>query len=418
MPDPSSNTGNCPLPGGIAALDGLVASEPVRDAFRFFDHNARWIDEQHLTLCRIPAPTFHERTRAEWFLEQFSSFGLSARLDRAGNVLALPSNAPRSAPLIAVTAHLDTVLAPSNPAQIEFARGKLHGPGVSDNGAGLAALLALARAFAGRPLSNGSASLLFVANVGEEGEGNLSGMRFLCRPSPLLNRIRSFVVLDGPSVEHITSEALACRRFDISLTGPGGHSWADHGTANPVHALSRLITTFVDVRAELNSSERCSFNFGVVDGGSTVNAIPSSARAKVDLRSSDPVTLDGLVASLTEAAESAEAAENRAATAGRVTASIRETGSRPGGKLRESACILNYIRAVDQFLGIRSWSDCASTDANVPLSLGLDAISIGAGGAGGGAHTPGEWYSCDGRALGLRRITLLLSLLLADLDQR
>lgn len=416
MPVPSSKTADCPLPGGIGVLDGLVASAPVRDAFRFYDHNARWIDERHLTICRIPAPTFHERTRAEWFLEQFSSFGLSARLDRAGNVLAHRSDAPRSAPLVAVTAHLDTVLAPSNPAQIEFARGKLHGPGVSDNGAGLAALLALARAYAELPPSAGSATPLFVANVGEEGEGNLSGMRFLCRPSPLLNRIRAFVVLDGPSVEHITSEALACRRFEISMTGPGGHSWADHGTANPVHALSRLITTFIDMRSAVRTAERCSYNFGVIDGGSTVNAIPSSARAKADLRSADPLTLDGLVDDLSAASESAESAENQVATAGRVTASIRETGSRPGGKLRDSASILSYIRAVDQYLGIRSWPDCASTDANVPLSLGLEAISIGAGGAGGGAHTPGEWYSCEGRALGLRRITLLLCLLLADQD--
>jgi acetylornithine deacetylase/succinyl-diaminopimelate desuccinylase-like protein len=147
-----------------------------------------------------------------------------------------------------------------------------------------------------------------------------------------------------------------------------------------------------------------------------VNAIPSSARAKADLRSADPLILDGLVADLSAASESAEAVENQLATAGRVTASIRETGSRPGGRLSESAGILNYIRAVDQYLGIRSWSDCASTDANVPLSLGLEAISIGAGGAGGGAHTPGEWYSCEGRTLGLRRIILLLCLLLADQD--
>ncbi|MBA3972758.1 MAG: peptidase [Candidatus Solibacter sp.] len=410
----SSKTGDFPFPGGSGPLDTLVASEPVREAFRFFDRHARWIDEQHLALCRIPAPTFNERARAEWFLDQFSSFGLSARLDRAGNVIAHRADAPRSAPLVALTAHLDTVLSPSSPAQIEFARSRFHGPGVADNGAGLAALLALARAHAERPLSAGAATPLFVANVGEEGEGNLSGMRFLCRPSPLLNRIRAFIVLDGPSVEHVTSEALACRRFDVFMSGPGGHSWADHGTANPVHALSRLITTFIDTRSAVRTAERCSYNFGVIDGGSTVNAIPSSARAKADLRSADPLTLDGLVAGLAAAAEAAEAAENRLATAGRVTASIRETGSRPGGRLSETASILNHIRTVDQHLGIRSWSDCASTDANVPLSLGLEAISIGAGGRGGGAHTPGEWYSPENRILGLRRITLLLCLLLAD----
>lgn len=390
-----------------------MAGEAVRAAFRFLEQNQRWIDEQHLAICQIPAPTFNERQRAEWFLDQFSSFGLSARMDRAGNVLATPIDLQRTAPLVALTAHLDTVLAPSAPSEIEVVKGKFHGSGVSDNGAGLAALLAIARAYSIRPFVQDGAYPLFVANVGEEGEGNLSGMRFLCRPSPLLNRIRTFVVLDGPSTAHVTSEALACRRFDVSVSGPGGHSWADHGTANPIHALARLVTTFLETRSARRGEARSSHNFGVIDGGSTVNAIPSSARAKVDLRSADPQTLEQMVRDLAAATESAIAAENTQSSAGRLTVSVRETGSRPGGQLDASAKVLGYIKAVDQHLGIRSWPDCASTDANVPLSMGIEAISIGAGGTGGGAHTPSEWYSSDGRNIGLRRIVLLLSLLLA-----
>ncbi|HNY39664.1 MAG TPA: M20/M25/M40 family metallo-hydrolase [Bryobacteraceae bacterium] len=402
------------LPPGVASIDNLVAESAIRQSFRFFEQSHRLIDEQHLAICRIPAPTFHERARAEWFLDQFTMLGLAARIDRAGNVLATPSNIARNAPLVAVSAHLDTVLAPSSPEQIETRHGKFQGPGVSDNGAGLAALMAVATAYASQPFLDGPAHPLFVANVGEEGEGNLSGMRFLCRPSPLMARIRAFVVLDGPSIEHVTSEALACRRFDLAVSGPGGHSWADHGTANPIHALAKLITTFVETRAGRQNTVRCSFNFGVIDGGSTVNAIPSAARAKADLRSADPPTLDGMVEDLTAAGDEAVAHENAQSSAGRVTLSIRETGSRPGGRLEEEARILDYIHAVDRHLGIRSWPDCASTDANIPLSLGVEAISIGAGGSGGGAHTPAEWYSSEGRALGLRRIVLLLSLLLAD----
>jgi acetylornithine deacetylase/succinyl-diaminopimelate desuccinylase-like protein len=406
--------GNRTLPPGIGSIDNLVAGPAIRQAFRFFEQSKRWTDEQHLALCRIPAPTFNERERADWFLDQFTAFGLAARLDRAGNVLATPNDIPGNAPLVALTAHLDTVLAPGLPNQIEARQGKFHGPGVSDNGAGLAALHTIARAYAEQPFLDGPGYPLFVANVGEEGEGNLSGMRFLCRPSPLLARIRAFVVLDGPSTDHITSEALACRRFDLGVSGPGGHSWADHGAANPIHALARLITTFVELRAVRQIAARCSYNFGVIDGGSTVNAIPSSARAKADLRSADPDTLDHMVADLTAAADEALAHENGQSTSGRITLTVRETGSRPGGRLDEGARILDYIRAVDQHLGIRSWPDCASTDANVPISLGAEAISIGAGGSGGGAHTPNEWYSSEGRTLGLRRIVLLLTMLLAD----
>lgn len=410
--------GSFTLPPGGFPIDALIATDAVRRAFRLIEREQRWIDDQHLAICRIPAPTFHERTRAEWFLDQFVSFGLSARIDKAGNVVASPGNLPKNAPLVALSAHLDTVLAPGAPDQIEVRNGRFHGPGVSDNGAGLAALLAAARAYAESPFTEGPAYPLFVANVGEEGEGNLSGMRFLCRPSPLMSRIQSFVVLDGPSTDHITSEALACRRFDLSFSGPGGHSWSDYGTANPIHALARLITAFIETRSGRQNTARCSYNFGVIDGGSTVNAIPSSARAKADLRSADPPTLDQLVEDLRAAADAAIVQENAQANSGRISLAIRDSGSRPGGCLEKSARILKCIQAVDQHLGIRSWPDCASTDANIPLSLGIEAISIGAGGSGGGAHTPGEWYSSDGRTIGLRRIVLLLSLLLSNMAIR
>lgn len=404
------------LPPGIDSLNQLASRPLVRDALQFFAREKRWIDEQHLAVCRIPAPTFREAQRAEWVASQFRACGLDARLDRAGNVIALAGDAGRAAPLVAVTAHLDTVLAPDGPEDVRIdGNGRFLGPGVSDNGSGLAGLLALARCLTtSPPLDLGAAAVLLVANVGEEGEGNLSGMRFLCRQSPYAGRIQSFLVLDGPSTDHFTSEALACRRFEVSVHGPGGHSWSDHGTANPVHALSRAIAWFADARALAKPPVRCSWNFGVIEGGSTVNAIPTTARAKVDLRSASPEFLDALAAELASVVERALLAENETALAGRVNAKLKETGSRPGGRLAAGAPILDYIRAVDRHLGIRSLPDCASTDANVPLSLGLPAVSIGAGGSGGGAHTPGEWYSPEGRDLGLRRVLLFLCLLLAD----
>jgi tripeptide aminopeptidase len=299
--------------------------------------------------------------------------------------------------------------------------GKLLGPGVSDNGAGLAALLALAGMWNEHsPFKDAAWTPALIANVGEEGEGNLSGMRYICRAGKK-TRYRSFLVLDGPSTERITSRALASRRFDLTFSGPGGHSWNDHGTANPVHALGRAITLFTSTAHQVERNgdgSRASYNFGIVQGGTSINSIPTEARAKVDLRSESRVKMDALADLLTGSVEQAAATENSVTlSSGKITARVKEIGSRPGGELAPGEPILDYLLAVDAHLGIRSQIDCSSTDANIPLSLGLPAVSIGAGGQGGGAHTPSEWYSPEGRELGLRRLFLALGLLLASEPQ-
>jgi len=309
------------------------------------------------------------------------------------------------------------VLAPRNGEEIRIGPGgRFHGPGVSDNGAGLAALLAFAACWRDNPLPvQNDASLLLIANVGEEGEGNLSGMRFLCKQSPLAGKIRSYVVLDGPGTEHITCRALASRRFEVVISGPGGHSWSDHGNANPVHALGRAIHYFTESMhgGYASLSPRTSYNFGTIDGGVSVNSIPSSARAKLDIRSEEPQAIEDLSRALTSAVERAIEAENDWASGGRISAKIRDIGARPGGQLPEDSRLLPNLRAVDSHLGIRAQLDCASTDANIPLSMGIDAVSIGAGGSGGGAHTSEEWFDPEGRELGLQRILLTLGLLLS-----
>lgn len=395
--------------GRLAELPALFQAQ------RWFTRERAWINEQHLQVCRIPAPTFFEQVRADWLRTQLESLGWQARLDRAGNVLA-SFQADESGPALVLSAHLDTVIAPSRTEEVYFGSdGRLFGPGTSDNGAGLAALLAIARVLQEMPeLRELAASLLLVANVGEEGEGNLSGMRYLCRQAPQLETIKAFIVLDGPSTEHITAQALASRRFEISFAGPGGHSWNDYGTPNPVHALSDAISSFVEtaqIRVNSQRKLRCSYNFGVVEGGTSVNSIPASGLAKLDLRADDHVILEDLAGLLTAAVEQSLERENRTARGARLTAKIKELGSRPGGTLQGGSPLLRTIQAVDAYLNIRSRLDCASTDANVPLSMGLPAISIGAGGQGGGAHTRQEWYHSEQRELGLRRILLLLAAL-------
>ena len=396
----------------------LAALPDVRACLEWLRRERAWVNERHLALCRIPAPTFFEEKRAEWMKAQLQALGWEARIDKGGNVIAtLPGY--KDVPYVAVTAHLDTVLAPRNESEIRLGEdGRYLGPGVADNGAGLAGLLALAAAWrACPPLDTPECAPVLVANVGEEGEGNLSGMRYFCRSADL-SRVKAFLVLDGPGAEHITSRALASRRFEVVISGPGGHSWRDHNTGNPVHASSRAVTLFTDDAAHASQAAgadlpRTTINFGIIDGGSSINSIPSEARGKIDLRSESGPHIDRMVEQLTAAVEEAVEIENLRAPGGRVSSRLREIGSRPAGDLATDAPILEAFRAVDEHLGIRSRLDCSSTDANVPLSLGLQAVSVGAGGQGGGAHTMAEWYSPEGRDAGLRRVLLALCVLLS-----
>ncbi|PYT24806.1 MAG: peptidase [Acidobacteria bacterium] len=400
------------VPAGLSVAE-IAQCPQVRQALQWFTREKQWINEVHLELCRIPAPTFLEQQRAEWMAAQFRGFGCRSQIDRAGNVIAFLNEAARP-PFAAITAHLDTVLAPRSKDEITIGRdSRFHGPGVSDNGAGLAALLAIARAMkVSGEIGNAQASLVFICNVGEEGEGNLTGMRWLCKQSDLARDIAAFLVIDGATLERITTRALGSRRFEVTFSGPGGHSWSDYGIGNPVHALSRAIAAFSETR--LNGTPRSSFNVGLIDGGTSINSIPALARAKVDIRSESNDKIEELVLLLRNAVERAQERENQRATGGKVAAKMKEIGERPAGQLAEDSPILSHVRAVDAHLGIRSRMDCASTDANIPLSLGMPAISIGTGGQGGGAHTLQEWYNPEGRDLGLKRIFLIVNLLLRD----
>jgi tripeptide aminopeptidase len=399
----------------------IAGRSELTEAQRWFVRERSWINDVHLQLCRIPAATFFERQRADWFRLQLENLGWTAHIDRAGNVLATFGEAEGPRTLV-VSAHLDTVFAPNRPEEVYFAPdGRIIGPGTSDNGAGLSALLALCRVLGSHPgLHPLASSLLIAANVGEEGEGNLSGIRYLCQHSPQLSAVRAFIVLDGPSTEHVTAQALASWRYEVTFTGAGGHSWNDHGTPNPVHVLSDAIASFVraaDAFVSAGDRAQCSYNFSVLEGGLSINSIPSNARAKLDIRSEDAALLAELSGMLASAVERSLEHGNRSAKSSRLAAKIKDLGSRPGGKLPETSPLLQAIQLVDAHLHIRSRLQCASTDANVPLSMGLHAISIGAGGHGGGSHTREEWYQPDGREFGLRRILLLLAVLHDEFSQ-
>lgn len=388
-------------------LSELTEDRGVRECLQWFTREKQWINEVHLQLCRVPAPTFQEQERAAWFLEQFRVLGWDAVIDRAGNVIATVDDGP----YVALTAHLDTVIPPRKDEITVDPDGRFHGPGVSDNGAGLASLLAVAKLWKTcNKLPQLGLSPLLAANVGEEGEGNLLGMRYLCKQSVLARKIEAYVVVDGANTDHITNRALGSRRFEVTFSGSGGHSWSDYGMGNPLHALCRAVALFADAKIEGNP--KSAINVGLIEGGASVNAIPQAARAKVDIRSESNPKMDELVESLQSAVERARDVENQRASGGKVSSRLKEIGSRPAAALPENAPILQYVRAVDSHLGIRSHLDCSSTDANIPLSLGVPAIAIGAGGTGGGAHTSQEWFRPEGRDLGLKRLFLVLLLMM------
>jgi di/tripeptidase len=266
-------------------------------------------------------------------------------------------------------------------------------------------------------------SFLFIGNVGEEGEGDLRGMRHVFATPAWRDTIASSVIVDGAGSDTVVAEALGSRRFEVIVRGPGGHSWSDFGAPNPIIALSRAIEVFS--QTPVPASPKTTFNIGVIRGGTSVNSIPESASMRVDLRSTSMAEIDRLERAMRLSLEQAIAAENHAAIqqgnrkprpqSQMVQSEIVEIGNRPAGELPRDSRLLKVIRAVDAQLGNAAQVQRASTDANIPLSLGREAIAIGGGGSGGGAHTLQEWFDCHGRDLGLRRI-LLTMLTLAGVE--
>lgn len=387
----------------------LASLPSVRSAFEWYRQEERQFTRWQLEVAEIPAPPFGEAARASWLQERFRELELEVDRDSLGSVFGLRRAAGRE--VVSISAHLDTVFPPSTPLVIREDTGRLSGPGISDNAAGVTALLATAAAFRRFPLPH-SASLLFIGNVGEEGEGDLRGMRHIFSHSEWKDRISSSLVLDGAGADTIVAEALGSRRFEVVIRGPGGHSWSDFGAPNPIVVLGRAIHRFSETR--VSSSPKTTFNIGVVRGGTSVNSIPDSASMRVDVRSTSPIEIERVELELRRSvAESVEGEAGRTATgqnAGRPALSweILEIGNRPAGELSPNARILEIARAVDRYLGNNAHVQRASTDANIPISMGREAIAVGAGGRGGGAHTLAEWFDPSGRELGLARILLIV----------
>jgi di/tripeptidase len=221
--------------------------------------------------------------------------------------------------------------------------------------------------------------------------------------------LRAAIVLDGSSTDHVTTKALASRRLEAVITGPGGHSWSDFGMANPINALVRASVRFINTKVP--TAPRTTFNLGQIEGGTSVNSIPFEAKLKVDIRSESEDELGRLESALRECVAAGvrdEMESSRDRSKGKLEWKVEPLGSRPGGELSPDSPLLAALRAADDYVGNQSRAERSSTDANIPLSEGIDAISIGAGGNGGGAHSLQEWYEPAGREVGLKRALLTL----------
>jgi tripeptide aminopeptidase len=451
------------MPATVFAQIGQIASmRRVHEAFQWLHLHEPQIMRWQVELVGIPAPPFAEGARAEWLLERFRELGLEdVHLDEAGNALAMlrgggAGGEAGPGSVVLLSAHLDTVFPAQTLLEPVVEGSRLAAPGACDNCAGVVALLALAAALTRSGVAPDH-GILFAGNVGEEGEGDLRGMRHLYAGAAWRGRIAAHLVLDGAGHEIAVTGALGSRRFEVTMEGAGGHSWADAGRPNPIAAMSEAISAMNRLREpgwpeETRSGRavgnealeqapaggslrqwvsasaaagceaaatvggiaaRSTWNVGMIEGGASVNSIPEQARARFDLRSTDPEQLVLLEVQLHRAVEDAVLGANAAAEAQGVrehplTFAIECIGSRPAGALAEGSRMMGLLRAVDRHLNLRTECRTASTDANIPLSLGVEAISIGAGGDGGGIHTKSEWYDARGRDLGLRRVLLLL----------
>src|SRR2546426_1864677 len=402
VPFPGDRLANRPA-NSAGTASQLPSGPQIRAALDWFASHRSWIDDEQARLTEIPAPPFQEADRAAAVKVLLSAVGLEVSTDKAGNVIGL-LRAGSDQEVVVLSAHLDTVFPAGTDVKVHRTKGRMTAPGISDNGAGLAALVAVARAIHEARIRP-QRTILLVADVGEEGEGNLRGMRALV--DAYRDRLKAVIVMDGSGTDHVTTKALASRRIEAVISGPGGHSWSDFGIPNPINALVRASVRFLNTRVPANP--RTTFNLGQIEGGTSVNSIPHEARLKVDIRSESEDELLRLETALRECMAAGVRDEMESAldrSKGKLEWKVDILGNRPGGELAADSPLLAALRAADDYTANTSRPERASTDANIPLSLGIDAIAIGAGGNGGGAHSLQEWYEPTGREIGLQRALL------------
>ncbi len=358
-----------------AALEAIAAGEPETIA-------------EQIRLTEIPAPPFLEQQRAEYYLQQMQRRGLpEAYIDAEGNVIGLYRGSGEG-PLLAIAAHLDTVFPLETDLAVEQRDGRYYAPGISDDGRGLTVLLTLIETLSSSAITT-RGDILFIGNVGEEGLGDLRGIKAIFRDFP---QIDGFVSIDGSGLSGITTGATGSRRFEVVFTGPGGHSFSAFGLVSAIHAMGRAIANISEL--ETPREPKTTFTVGTVSGGTSVNSIAAYAAFELDMRSNDAGELVRLEQRVREAVQAGVAAENtRWDNNGEITVDFRLIGDRPSGSTSADSPIVQVAAlAMAEAGGELQRLRISSTDSNIPMALGIPAITITGGGESGGEHSPEEWF--------------------------
>lgn len=389
----------------LVVFEPVLAQSPRTDPLRFlntaeFKQASAFIRSDYdrfvrelIEITEIPAPPFKEERRAKAVLEMLRALGLDdVELDPEGNVMGVVRGAGKG-PLLAVAAHIDTVFPEETPLAVKREGTRLMAPGVGDNSRGVAVMLAVIRALKAAKIRTAS-DILFVGNVGEEGEGDLRGVKYLLQKGRYRGTIKQFLAIDGGDQRTITRGAVGSLRYRVAFRGPGGHSYGAFGLVNPAYAMAAAIARLSDV--QVPASPRTTYNVGTVTGGTSVNSIPYAVSMDVDLRSESCAQLKKLDAAFLAIVRSAADDENRVRSTreGRIDVDPKLIGERPCGETPADAPVVARSAAVIRAFGLTPSFGFSSTDSNIPMSLGIPAVTIGRG-PGGRAHSPDEWTDIE-----------------------
>jgi len=375
----------------LAFGDGTLLGKPeVKAALDYLRVNHDRHSAKQIEICEIPAPTFHEQKRAQFMAAEFRTRKLqNVEIDAQGNVLGWRKGV--SGDIFVIAAHLDISFEPGVDTRVRREGARWYAPGIGDDSRGLAAMLAIVEALDAGAIRTRH-TLLFVANVGEEGLGDLAGVKYLFQKSPIRSRLKAFISIDGSNPARVVNGGNGVKRYGVTFKGPGGHSYGNFGRPNAAHALGRVVAALSDF--QVPASPKTTFNVGKIGGGTTVNAIAEQASMEVDLRSESPAELDKLELQFLEAVRTGTSAENakRAASGLQVAAETKLIGNRPAGVTPPDSAIVKAALWASAATGHQPTLLSASTDSNLPISLGIPAITMGGGGRGDNAHSLQEWF--------------------------
>jgi len=394
----------------VKNIKKIANNNKVKKAFKYILDVEEKTNKNLIELTEIEAPPFKEEKRAKEFSERLKLAGIEkVWIDSIGNVIGLLEGSIGNKN-IAIDAHLDTVFPEGTDVQVRVKNDTLFAPGIGDDTRGLAMILTIAETIVKneiKPVDN----ILFIGTVGEEGLGDLRGVRYLFKNNE--PKIDSWIAIDGGSIGRVNNQALGSYRYEVVFDGPGGHSWGAFGLVNPHHALGAGIKNFVE-KADIytDSGPKTSYNVGIISGGTSINSIPFKSSMQIDIRSIDPNRLNDMEEILYNSMNKALDEQNEIKRRGPdLKLTINKIGNRPSGKVDESVPLIQKTIAATQYMGIEPRLTIGSTDSNIPISLGLPAVTIGRGGEGGGAHSLDEWWLNKD---GFRSIQLALLILLSE----